>query len=281
MKRITTTLVALLGRRADARRRRRRREAGTHAEDRPRSSSARPRRRPTSRAFKATYGKRAMRTCVKGEKSDARRRDQERRAGVQGRARRRSGARSPTTYGTGKNGKNAFGKCVSTKVKAEQQDADVAEFKNAAKECKAERKADPDAFKETYGTDKNGQERARQVRLREGQGGPTPSPESAGLIRPPPNPPRRVARRAAEAPRSGARSEMRRSPGAAFAFWSAGGRRRAGWRLGEAAQREPGQDAVGEREDRQVADRDADRGAGARRARPRAPAAPGRRGRAP
>jgi hypothetical protein len=47
-------------------------------------------------------------------------------------------------YGTNKNGKNAYGKCVSGKARAhkeaaDEQDAeDAAEFKNAAKECAAE-----------------------------------------------------------------------------------------------------------------------------------------------
>jgi hypothetical protein len=61
-------------------------------------------------------------------------------------------------YGTGKNGSNAHGKCVSGKAKAEtaatveeQTDADV----SAAKSCKAERKADPAAFKAKYGTNAN------------------------------------------------------------------------------------------------------------------------------
>jgi hypothetical protein len=61
-------------------------------------------------------------------------------------------------YGTGKKGANAHGKCVSGKAKAEtaetveeQVDADV----SAAKSCKAERKADPAAFKAKYGTNKN------------------------------------------------------------------------------------------------------------------------------
>jgi hypothetical protein len=61
-------------------------------------------------------------------------------------------------YGTGKKGSNAHGKCVSGKAKAEttetvdeQVDADV----SAAKTCKAERKADPAAFKAKYGTNKN------------------------------------------------------------------------------------------------------------------------------
>ncbi len=31
-----------------------------------------------------------------------------------------------------------------------------ADFENAAQECRAERKADPDAFKQTYGTNHNG-----------------------------------------------------------------------------------------------------------------------------
>ncbi len=56
-------------------------------------------------------------------------------------------------YGSGKNGKNAFGKCVSTKAQAAteaQQQATV----NAAKACKAERGADAAAFKTKYGTGK-------------------------------------------------------------------------------------------------------------------------------
>jgi hypothetical protein len=60
-----------------------------------------------------------------------------------------------TTYGTNKTKSNAYGKCVSTKAKAktaatveEQTDAIVA----AAKSCKAERQADPTAFKAKYGT---------------------------------------------------------------------------------------------------------------------------------
>jgi hypothetical protein len=64
------------------------------------------------------------------------------------------------TYGTGK-GKNAYGKCVSQKAKAdeqEQEQQDAAEDDaqvNAAQECKTERKADPDAFAAQYGTNGN------------------------------------------------------------------------------------------------------------------------------
>jgi hypothetical protein len=56
-------------------------------------------------------------------------------------------------YGTG-NGKNAFGKCVSGKAKAENQADQNAEV-NAAKQCKKDRAADLAAFKAKYGTRPN------------------------------------------------------------------------------------------------------------------------------
>ena len=64
-------------------------------------------------------------------------------------------------YGTNKNGKNAYGKCVSTKAKQKKAAADKqdkAEQKarvNAAKTCKAAKKDDPDGFAEQYGTKRN------------------------------------------------------------------------------------------------------------------------------
>ena len=58
-------------------------------------------------------------------------------------------------YGTNRNGKNAFGKCVSRRSKAEEKQREAAAA-NAAKECKAERAADPAAFTVKYGTNKNG-----------------------------------------------------------------------------------------------------------------------------
>jgi hypothetical protein len=64
-------------------------------------------------------------------------------------------------YGTGPRGRNAFGKCVSKKAKAkeaaaDEQDAqDATEFKNAAKECDAERQLDSGAFADHYGTNDN------------------------------------------------------------------------------------------------------------------------------
>ena len=53
-------------------------------------------------------------------------------------------------YGTGKNGNNAFGKCVSSKAKAANDAADAA-VTNAARTCKAERASDPAAFRAKYG----------------------------------------------------------------------------------------------------------------------------------
>ena len=67
-------------------------------------------------------------------------------------------------YGTNKNKRNAFGKCVSGKAKTKQKKQDkqdmaaIEETKNAAKECDAERGDTPDteaAFAEKYGKNKN------------------------------------------------------------------------------------------------------------------------------
>ena len=70
-----------------------------------------------------------------------------------------------TKYGTNKNKKNAFGKCVSSKSKDEDEDEDdeADEDKNknetnASKKCKAERgtsAASIAAFNDKYGTNKN------------------------------------------------------------------------------------------------------------------------------
>ena len=59
------------------------------------------------------------------------------------------------TYGTNKNGRNAFGKCVSHRTRQNQSDQANAQS-NASKQCRAERQADPAAFKAKYGTNKNG-----------------------------------------------------------------------------------------------------------------------------
>ena len=106
------------------------------------------------RAFKATYGKGAMRVCVKGEKDNAS--ETINNASEECKAEKQADpALFAETYGTGKKGKNALGKCVSEKVKSDVAD-DVETFANASQECKAAKKDDPDAFGETYGTGKKG-----------------------------------------------------------------------------------------------------------------------------
>src|SRR2546423_10049901 len=55
------------------------------------------------------------------------------------------------TYGTNANKSNAFGKCVSHRTHQNANDEKTAHT-NAAKECKAERAADPAAFATKYGS---------------------------------------------------------------------------------------------------------------------------------
>ena len=110
-----------------------------------------------TKVFKLTYGAKstakAMAKCVdKGEpaaaveaKNAAKACKAERDADPEGFA---------TTYGTNKNGKNAFGKCVSSKAQAATQD-EAEDRVNAAKTCKALKRDDPDEFEEQFGTRKN------------------------------------------------------------------------------------------------------------------------------
>jgi hypothetical protein len=57
-------------------------------------------------------------------------------------------------YGSGPNGKNAFGKCVSGKADS-ASDAQEQSTVNAAKTCRAEQAKDAAAFKSKYGTNAN------------------------------------------------------------------------------------------------------------------------------
>ena len=58
-------------------------------------------------------------------------------------------------YGTGKNGKNAFARCVSSKAKA-AHNAQQSAIVNAARTCKAEQRANREAFRRKYGTNRYG-----------------------------------------------------------------------------------------------------------------------------
>lgn len=103
-------------------------------------------------AFRALYGKHAMRDCIKGQtpeaqgvlKNAAKECKSEQKADPAG---------FESTYGDPSTS-DAFGKCVSTKVQADSA-TEAENFQNAAKECKSERSADPDGFKATYGSVKS------------------------------------------------------------------------------------------------------------------------------
>jgi hypothetical protein len=75
-------------------------------------------------AFKATYGKHAMRACIKGEEPVATETTpaEFKNAAKECRAERDADSEAfQETYGTNDNKKNAFGKCVSTKVQEEEE----------------------------------------------------------------------------------------------------------------------------------------------------------------
>lgn len=105
-------------------------------------------------AFEATYGaKRTMRECKRANREEGEETAQN--AAQECRAEREADPDAfAETYGTNENGRNAFGKCVSSKVREEAEE-DAERFDNAAAQCRAEREADPDAFAETYGTNAN------------------------------------------------------------------------------------------------------------------------------
>ena len=58
------------------------------------------------------------------------------------------------TYGVNENGKNAYGKCVSSKAK-EAVEEETDEVVTAAATCKTMKADDPATFESTYGTKKN------------------------------------------------------------------------------------------------------------------------------
>lgn len=118
--------------------------------------------RATREAFKAKYH--SFRGCVRANaaEEEAENEQAQKNAAQECKAERSEDAAAfKETYGTGKDGKNAFGKCVSSKASEnkaaldakDEEEAD--EFKNAAKECAAERSEDGEDFREKYGTNRN------------------------------------------------------------------------------------------------------------------------------
>lgn len=122
-------------------------------------------------AFNATYGpKHAMRNCKRAHREEAG--ATLANAAQQCRAEQEADpALFAATYGTKK---NAFGKCVSAKVKAAAAE-EGEEFANAAQECRAERRTDPEAFQSTYGSNENRRNafgKCVSQRVREGETDP-------------------------------------------------------------------------------------------------------------
>jgi hypothetical protein len=120
------------------------------------------------KAFREMYGKNGIGHCVKAEtRENSAEQEQaeetaQKNASQDCRAEREADpAAFAEQYGTNGSKKNAFGKCVSQKAKAEreeQEQEDAQEDDNqvaAAEQCREERKADPDAFREQYGTNHN------------------------------------------------------------------------------------------------------------------------------
>ena len=110
-----------------------------------------------TRLFKQTHGakstSKAMTACISARApavtADAKNASKECKA-----ERAADPAAFDLKYGTNENKKNAHGKCVSSKAQAATE-AETEARVNAAKTCKAERAADPAAFKAKYGTNKN------------------------------------------------------------------------------------------------------------------------------
>ena len=105
-------------------------------------------------AFRQLYGKHAMRNCIRGTSHETK--AELKNAAAKCRAERASDPDAfRQAWGTNHNGRNAFGKCVSKTARGKVAE-DVAEFKNAAQECRADRRDDPDAFRQAWGTNHNG-----------------------------------------------------------------------------------------------------------------------------
>ena len=112
---------------------------------------------------KNAYGKCVSQTAKKNAAEDAEQEDQARKnASQQCREERSANPEAfSTKYGTNRNGKNAFGKCVSQKARENKQQADAEDKAeqqkklNAAQKCKAARKSDSAAFEAKYGSKRN------------------------------------------------------------------------------------------------------------------------------
>jgi hypothetical protein len=117
----------------------------------------------TREAFRDEF--RGFRACVRAKAAEEAKEEQaaRRNAAKDCRAERAEDPEAfAETYGTGPRKRNAFGKCVSEHARENEQEADredredAAAFRNAAKECAAERETlGADGFAEEYGRNAN------------------------------------------------------------------------------------------------------------------------------
>jgi hypothetical protein len=110
-----------------------------------------------TRTFKRTYGvkstSKAMQRCV-AKATGSTETDVENAAQACKDERAGDDAAFRAKYGTNKNGRNAFGKCVSAKAREESED-DTEDRVNAAQACKKLKADDENEFEKTYGSGRN------------------------------------------------------------------------------------------------------------------------------
>lgn len=98
--------------------------AGSNGESHGHSAAAKQcaaQKKADKGAFNALYGEHAMRDCIKGEAGDPTVQEFK-NAAKECKAERDAGAEAfQAFYGTNENGRNALGKCVSSKVKHAQE----------------------------------------------------------------------------------------------------------------------------------------------------------------
>jgi hypothetical protein len=116
--------------------------------------------------FKATYGTNKNKSNAFG-KCVSHRAAQNTSDQSQAQARAEAQCRSQQTadpsafkekYGTNHNKANAFGRCVSQtaqSMSSKDESTQVSDEQNAAQQCRSQQTADPAAFKDKYGTNKN------------------------------------------------------------------------------------------------------------------------------
>jgi hypothetical protein len=133
-------------------------------------SSERGKTKATREAFRAEYGSRARCIRENAAEEEAEGETAHKNAAKECKAERNDpsfadrheGETFEEFYGDNKNGKNAYGKCVSSKATAQKDEMDAEDAeeardqKNAAKRCAAERrKIGDEAFAKQYGTNPN------------------------------------------------------------------------------------------------------------------------------